>query len=94
MTRAAFDDRIRVRDGFKCRWCEQPVMQGKVYRLYPTKVVNDERVAFLLCDPCYRHLDGQVPGYFWRVYGTAHFSIGRGEYIDASQPVVFELGSR
>lgn len=94
MTLAAFEDRIRERDGFKCRWCELPVGRGKVYRLYPERLPKDERAALLLCDQCYRHLDGQVPGYYWRIMGFSHFELGRGSYIDASKTVCFESTKR
>ena len=87
------ESRVRARDGYQCRWCALPVMLGEVYRLYPTRaeLADEERAAFLLCPSCYRHLDGQIPGYDWRIIGSGYFMVGRHEYIDASQSLMFEL---
>jgi len=90
-----FDQQIRERDRYRCRWCDFVVDVGVIYALYPAKpeLRYDPRAAMLLCAQCARHAGGEIPGYIWRPHGDKHFFVGgsKRQYIDASGFVFWEL---
>ena len=94
---ATLDERVRARDGNRCRWCQQPAPFGVVYRMLANRpeLADDERAALLLCRSCVEHISGKVPGYHWRVSGEKYFfpSRSRRPVIDTTGRIYFELTS-
>jgi hypothetical protein len=93
LTVTDFNQQVRKRDNYQCRWCEGSVEVGRVLSIYGSQLdtLHDVRAAILLCQHCY---DVIARG-DWCVRGLSYFEGQTGrQYIDATYRIVFEPAFR